>query len=96
MLDGHMKETAADKVVTERVYEVTAAELRQFVERYEALEAEKKEAAEGQGEVMAEAKGRGYSVKAIKAVVKLRTMKPDELAEQEAVIGMYRAALGMA
>lgn len=90
---SRFKNTDADSVVTQRVYEVTAEELRQFVERYEELETEKKDLAEQQAEVLAEAKGRGYHVKAIKAVVKLRSMKPDELAEQDAVIGMYRAAL---
>lgn len=40
-------------------YRVTAEELRQFIERYERLEAEKKDIADQQKEVMAEAKGRG-------------------------------------
>ena len=42
---------------------VTAAELRQFIERYERLESEKKDIAETQKETMAEAKGRGYDAK---------------------------------
>lgn len=41
-------------------YRVTANELRQFVERIERLDAEKKDLAEQQKEVMAEAKSRGY------------------------------------
>ncbi|NND18369.1 MAG: DUF2312 domain-containing protein, partial [Silicimonas sp.] len=41
-------------------YRVTADELRQFIERFERLEAEKKDVADQQKEVMAEAKGRGY------------------------------------
>lgn len=41
-------------------YRVTAGELRQFIERLERLEAEKKDIAEQQKEVMAEAKARGY------------------------------------
>ena len=42
-------------------YRVTADELRQFIERYERLEMEKKDIADQQKEVMAEAKGRGYA-----------------------------------
>lgn len=41
-------------------YRVTADELRQFIERFERLEQEKKDIAEQQKEVMAEAKARGY------------------------------------
>lgn len=41
-------------------YRVTADELRQFIERFERLEIEKKDIADQQKEVMAEAKGRGY------------------------------------
>lgn len=41
-------------------YRVTAGELRQFIERFERLDAEKKDLAEQQKEVMAEAKARGF------------------------------------
>jgi len=68
-------------------YNVTADELRQFIERYEQLEAEKKD--------IAEAKGRGYDTQIMKQVVALRKRKPDEIAENEAVLDMYKAALGM-
>ena len=44
-------------------YAVTADELRQFIERFEQLESEKKDVAEQQKELMAEAKGRGYDTK---------------------------------
>ncbi len=76
-------------------YNVTADELRQFIERYEQLEAEKKDVAEQQKELMAEAKGRGYDTKVLRKVVALRKRKPDEIAEEEAVLEMYKAALGM-
>lgn len=90
-----MKETDADREVRERAYSVTADELRQFVERYEQLEAEKKDIAEQQKELMAEAKGRGYDTKVMKKVVALRKRKPDDIAEEEAIMEMYKAALGM-
>jgi uncharacterized protein (UPF0335 family) len=77
-------------------YAVTASELRQFIERYEQLEAEKKDVADQQKEVMAEAKGRGYDTKALRKIVALRKLKPDDLAEQEAVLDVYKQALGMA
>lgn len=77
-------------------YAVTAAELRQFIERYEQLEAEKKDVAEQQRELMAEAKGRGYDNKVMLKVIALRKRKPDDIAEEEAVLEMYKSALGMA
>ena len=76
-------------------YRVTADELRQFIERYERLEAEKKDIAEQQKEVMAEAKGRGYDTKVIRKVIALRKRDADDIAEEEAVLEMYKEALGM-
>ena len=76
-------------------YRVTADELRQFIERFERLEAEKKDVAEQQKEVMAEAKSRGYDTKVIRKVVALRKREPDDIAEEEAVLEMYKSALGM-
>ena len=76
-------------------YNVTADELRQFIERYEQLEAEKKDVTEQQKELMAEAKGRGYDTKILKKVIALRARNPDEVAEEEAVLDMYKKALKM-
>ncbi len=77
-------------------YSVTADELRSFIERMEQLDAEKKDVAEQQKELMAEAKGRGYDTKVLRKVIALRKRKPDDIAEEEAVMEMYKAALGMA
>lgn len=80
---------------TDATYRVTANELRQFIERIERLEAEKKDLAEQQKEVMAEAKGRGYDTKVIRKVVALRKRDKDDIAEEEAILEMYKEALGM-
>ena len=76
-------------------YAVTAEELRQFIERVEQLEAEKRDLAEQLKETMAEAKGRGYDTKILRKLIALRRRKPDEIAEEEAVLEAYKAALGM-
>ena len=81
--------------VSDSTYRVTADELRQFIERFERLEAEKKDIAEQQKEVMAEAKGRGYDTKVLRKVVALRKRDKDDIAEEEAVLEMYKEALGM-
>jgi uncharacterized protein (UPF0335 family) len=79
----------------DNAYRVTASELRSFIERYERLEAEKKDIAAQQKEVMAEAKARGYVVKILRAMVKLRSRDADDIAEEEALLEMYKEALGM-
>jgi len=76
-------------------YRVTADELRQFIERIERLDAEKKDLADAQKEVMAEAKGRGYDTKVMRKVIALRKRDKDDIAEEEAVMEMYKEALGM-
>lgn len=80
---------------SDATYGVAAGELRSFVERIERLEAEKKDIADQQKEVMAEAKGRGYDVKVLRKIIAIRKRDAQDLAEEEAVLEMYKAALGM-
>ena len=79
----------------ESSYRVTADELRQFIERIERLDAEKKDLVEQQKEVMAEAKGRGYDTKVMRKLVTMRKRDKDDIAEEEAILEMYKEALGM-
>ncbi|MBS8226384.1 MULTISPECIES: DUF2312 domain-containing protein [Rhodobacterales] len=88
-------DTGGDQGGTPGSYRVAADELRQFIERFERLDAEKKDIAEQQKEVMAEAKGRGYDTKVMRKVIALRKREPDDIAEEEAVLDMYKQALGM-
>ena len=86
--------TEADDHISDTT-RVTREELRSFVERFERLEAEKKDIADQQKEVMAEAKSRGYDTKVMRKVIALRKRDRDEIAEEEAVLEMYKEALGM-
>jgi len=70
-------------------------QLKAFVERIERLEEEKKAIADDIRDVYAEAKGNGYDVKAMRAVVRLRKQDKDERAEYEAVLETYMHALGL-
>ena len=74
---------------------VAAEELKQFVERIERLEEEKKGIADDIRDVYAEAKAVGYDAKIMRQIVKLRKMKPDDRAEMEMVLDTYKAALGL-
>ncbi|WP_322890015.1 MULTISPECIES: DUF2312 domain-containing protein [unclassified Yoonia] len=91
-----MKETAADEAVRDQATSVAAEELRQFIERFERLEAEKKDITDGQKEVMAEAKGRGYDTKVLRKIIAIRKRDANDLAEEQAVMDLYMTALGMA
>lgn len=81
--------------MTDNTYAANAAEITQFVERVERLEQEKKEVADQIKEVLAEAKSRGYDTAALRKIVALRRKSPDDIAEEEAVLDMYKSALGM-
>lgn len=82
-------------MTTDATYKVAAGELRQFIERFERLESEKRDISEQQNEVMAEAKARGYDAKVMRKLIALRKREPDDIAEEEAVLEVYKAALGM-
>jgi uncharacterized protein (UPF0335 family) len=80
---------------------VTAAgisrdQLRSIVERVERLEEEKQAIADDIKEVYAEAKGNGFDTKIIRQVVRIRKQDTAERQEQEALLDVYLAALGMA
>jgi len=74
---------------------VAGDQLRQYIERIERLEEEKKAIADDIKDVFAEAKGNGFDVKALKKIISLRKMDKDERQEQEAILDLYMQALGM-
>jgi uncharacterized protein (UPF0335 family) len=70
-------------------------QLKALVERIEKLEEEKKALAEDIREVYGEAKGAGFDVKALRTVVRLRMQDGEERKEHEALVDLYRDALGI-
>lgn len=89
ILEGGTEDGASEQ------YRVTAGELRQFVERYERLEFERRDLGDQMKEVMAEARGRGYDVKVLKKLIALRKRDSSEVSEEEAILELYKEALGM-
>ncbi|MFP1630888.1 DUF2312 domain-containing protein [Zhengella sp. ZM62] len=75
---------------------VAAGQLRSIIERIERLEEEKKTIADDIKDVYAEAKGNGFDTKALRTIVRLRKQDANERQEQEAMLELYKAALGMA
>ncbi len=70
------------------------SQLRSVIDRAERLEVEKAEIAEQIKEVLAEAKGNGFDVKAIRKVLKLRKIDRAKRQEEEAILDLYLSALG--
>lgn len=74
---------------------VDAGRLQSLIERIERLNEEKKALSEDIKEVFAEAKGAGYDVKAMRGVIKLRSINPRDRQEQEYMIDVYKKAVGL-
>lgn len=74
---------------------VSAEQLKLFIERIETLEEEKRGLADDIKDVYAEAKANGYDVKTMRQIVRLRKMDANARAEMEALLDTYRAALNV-
>lgn len=75
--------------------DIAADRLRQFIERVERLEDAKREIADDIKAVYAEAKANGYDTKTMRQIVRLRRMDPGDRREYEALLDLYKGALGM-
>ena len=70
-------------------------QLKAFVERVEKMEEEKKAISDDIRDIYAEAKGNGFDVKALRAIVRLRKQDPAERQEHAAILDTYKHALGI-
>lgn len=93
---SYPKNHDGEEDLTETKDTVAAGELRQLIERIERLEEDKKAVADDIRDVLSEAKGRGYDTKAIRHIVRLRKKDAEERQQEQAVLDLYMAALGMA
>lgn len=74
---------------------LSAEHLKQFIERLERLDEEKKNISADMKEVFAEAKGAGFDTKVMRQILKIRKMDDTEREEFEYLIDTYKSALGM-
>lgn len=74
---------------------VSAEQLKLFIERIETLEEEKRGLLDDIKGVYAEAKANGYDTKVMRAIVRLRRMDSNARAEMDALLDTYKAALGL-
>lgn len=74
---------------------IAADRLKAFIERIEKLEEERKAIGGDIRDVYSEAKGGGFDVKTMRKLVSLRKMDAADRDEQEALLDVYKQALGM-
>lgn len=74
---------------------ISAEQLRLFIERIERLEEEKKGIADDIKDVYAEAKATGFDVKTMRSIVRLRKMEKHHREEAEMLLETYKTALGL-
>jgi len=74
---------------------VSAEQLRLFIERIERLEEEKRGMMDDIKDVYSEAKSTGFDTKTMKTIVRLRSMEKHHRDEADALLETYRQALGL-
>ncbi len=87
-----------DKIFEEAqsvAFKASKAELNQYVERMERLQEEGKHLTAQKREVLAEAKGRGFDVKALRRVLAERKKDKDVREEENATFSFYADILGL-
>jgi uncharacterized protein (UPF0335 family) len=73
----------------------TKEQLVQYITRIEKLEEDKKIIGEDMKELLQDAKNNGFDIKTMKHILKLRRMDREKLAEEDALIELYREAVGV-
>lgn len=74
---------------------VSGQRLKSFIERVERLEEEKAALMEDIKEVYGEAKSVGFDVKIMRRIIKLRKMDPEKRREEDEILELYAAAVGL-
>ena len=75
---------------------VAQDQIRTIIERIERMEEEKRAITDDIKEIYAEAKGNGFDTKVLRQIIRIRKQDASERMEQEALLELYMAALGMA
>lgn len=75
--------------------ELSPERLKTIVARIEKLEEDKAGIAADIRDIYAEAKGTGFNVKTIRHVVRLRKQREEQRREDEALLELYKSAIGM-
>lgn len=74
---------------------IAANQIRSIIERAERLNEDKQAIQDDLKELMAEAKGNGFHVPTIRAIIRLRKLDPNTREENESYLDLYKTAIGM-
>lgn len=85
----------SDAATSNDVGGIAADRLRSFIERIERLEEEKKGIQDDIKDIYAEAKGTGFDTKVMRQIIRIRKMEKEDRQELEALLDLYKAALGI-
>lgn len=91
-----MAKTSLKPKAANAVQEVSGNRLKSFIERVERLEEEKKAIAEDVRDVYGEAKGTGFDPKIMRKIIALRRTNLEKRREEQELLDLYMAAIGMA
>ncbi|MCP5369198.1 MAG: DUF2312 domain-containing protein [Rickettsiaceae bacterium] len=72
---------------------IAADVLKQYITKIERLESDKADIAEDIKQIYDEAKANGFDTKIMKQVLRLKKKDKNSLAEEEAILELYRSAL---
>jgi uncharacterized protein (UPF0335 family) len=74
---------------------IAAEQLKQYIDRIERMEEEKRDLTTTITSIYNEAKSNGFDAKVIRQIIRLRKMDQNEVDEEEALLHLYKQALGM-
>ena len=74
---------------------VVKEQLEQYISKIEGLEQEKANLSQEVKDIFQDASSHGFDVKAMKSILKLKKLDKDKLAEQDAMLELYRDTLGI-
>ena len=90
-----MNELIEETNLEDNAFRETTSELKSYVERFETLDNQKKEIQELQKDIMSEANSRGYDTRILRKLIVIRQKDPLIVSEEDAVLELYKEALGM-
>jgi len=73
---------------------ISAERLRSLVERIERLDSERKALGSDIKDIYQEAKSAGFDAKVMRRLIAIRRQEPADVEEQDALLDVYRNALG--
>jgi uncharacterized protein (UPF0335 family) len=94
MANAQVKQIDSEDV-TKDIGGVSGQRLRSYLDRIERLETEKKALADDIKDIYAEAKAVGFDSKILRKVYRLRLMDTEKRREEEELLELYKAAVGI-